>query len=152
MRDRHEERALELLGFGELLDHAAEALRKKGDLVATLRLGDLNVVATGRDRLGRACEREHGLREPSREPPEKKDGEHDPGGQREQQAFDQADPLLPELCGRLGDDQPTERLRAADELHRLCCREQPAAVVRRGELERDETIPVEPHVAEVALL
>ena len=95
-----------------------------------LRLGDLDVVAPGRDVLRRAREGEHRLGEAAREPPEQHRGEPDPDGEREREPFEQGDPLLAELGDRLGDDEPAERLGSPRELDRLRGGEQQAARLR----------------------
>ena len=110
VRDRHEERALELLGLGELVDHAPEAVAELRDLVAAPRLGDLDLVAPRRDLLRRAREREHRLGQPARQPPEEKSAERDPDRERERQPPEQRQPLLAKLGDRLRDHEPAERL------------------------------------------
>ena len=135
VRHRHEERSLELLRLGELRDHAAEPLAQEGDLVATARLRDLDVVATRGDLLGRARERTDGLGETPREPQEEETGERDPDRQREREPPEQRDPLLAQLGLRLRDDEPAERLGALSELHGLRSRDQAAARSRWRELD-----------------
>ena len=65
VRDGHEERALQLLRLRELLDHPAEPLAQKRDLVATPCLRDLDVVAACRDVLGGARQHADGLGQPA---------------------------------------------------------------------------------------
>ena len=140
VRHRHEERALELLGLGELGDHPAEALAQERDLVAASRLRDLDVVTSGGDVLGRARESPHRLREAAREPEEENRRECDSDGQREREPAEKRQPLLAQLGLGLRDDQPAEWLGALDELHRLGRRDQPSALARRREL--DDHLPV----------
>ena len=125
VRDGHQERPLQLLGLRELVDHPPEAPGEERDLVASLGLRDLDVVPARGDVVRRAGQREDGLGEPPREPPEEDPAERDADREREREAPDSS----PSHCSRssvvgLRDDEPAERLRPADELHRLCGREQ----------------------------
>ena len=148
MRDRHEERALELLALGELGDHPSKTVAEQRDLVAAARIRDLDVVATGRDVLGRSSEGEDGLRESPGEPPEEHSGQADPDCEREREAPQEGQPLRAKLGHRLCDDEPTERLRPASEPNRLRGGDQPRVVARWRELEGHQPVAWEIHFAE----
>ena len=98
---------------------------------------DLDVVATGRDLLGRARERADGLGQTPRQPEEQEPGERHADREREREPAEQRDPLLAQLRLGLRDDEPAERLGALNELHGLRGRDQPAALARRRELDHD---------------
>ena len=148
VRDGHEERALELLRLGQLLDHAPEAIAELRDLVAAACLGDLDVVPSRRDVLCGAREREHGAREPVRQPPEERGPERDPDRERQREPSEQGQPLLTELRDRLPDDEMAERIRPLREANRLRGGDELVLAAWWRELERDDALRVELDVAE----
>ena len=150
VRHGHEERALELLRFCELVDHAAEALAQERDLVSPSSLRDLDVVPAGGDVLRRARQHADRLGQPARQPEEQEPRERDADREREREPPEQRQPLLAKLRLGLGDDQPAERLGALDELHRLRGGDEPPTLARRSELDDDLLVAVELGAAERA--
>ena len=70
--------------------------------------------------------------------------------EREREPPEQGEPLLAKLRLGLGDDQPAERLRALNELHRLHGRDEPPALAGRRELDDHLLVAVELGTAERA--
>ena len=63
VRDGHEEVALLLLGVRQARGHLPEAVGKVSDLAPTADPGQIDVVASARDLVRRARQRQHGSRD-----------------------------------------------------------------------------------------
>ena len=104
----HQEVTLLLVRIRESGGHAAEALSEVADLVATPDVRQRDVVAAARDFVRRCRQREHRLRDPSRQVPGEQACDDDPAEERNREAVDERQQTVRQLGPRFRDDEVAE--------------------------------------------
>ena len=123
VRDGHQEVPLQGLGLFELRSHVPEPRRQMADLAAARHLGNSDAVAAGGNLVGRLGQREHRLRDPSREVPAERAGDENSREEGGQEPPDERQHGLVQAGLRSGEDDRSEQLAA--ELDRAGHRQHP---------------------------